>query len=212
MKIFIILIFSILISSKAEAQIDINELYDKNWRTKTYEIVKPNSIVSVYSRYANQGSVDYGSVVVVYKKDGRMIGFDVAGFPYVGSFELLPDNHILSKGDEKPALITKLTDTVLNIEMTQPYTTILTNETYNITIKISYESFDPCAVYESLRSGDWNDPAIWTCQKIPTINDKVRINKNHKLIIPNNFTAYAKRLDQTGKLELKQSAKIIFGD
>lgn len=204
-----ILVFLNLEPFKVLAQIDTNNIYDKFWRTKSFEIIKPNSTLPVYFRYENKGIADYGSVISVFKRDGTTTGFNAGGWPSPGSYKLLPGNQIFIDGDEQPSQIRKLTSTEFSLEMTQPYTNIITNETFNITTKITYESFDPCAVYESLRSGDWDDPTIWTCQKIPTVNDRVQISQNHKVTVPNTYMAYAKTVKQIGKLDLKQGAKLI---
>ncbi|PKK36770.1 hypothetical protein BWI96_10390 [Siphonobacter sp. SORGH_AS_0500] len=203
------LIAIIIVPLKVQAQIDINKLYGKHWRTKTYDIVKSHSTIPIYYRYEDKGALDYGSTTTFFHNDGKITGFNAGGWPAPGSYKLLPNNQIFIEGDEKASQITKLTDTEFSIEITQPYTTTLTNETYNITTKITYESFDPCTLYESLRSGNWDDPTLWTCQQVPSVNTNVQINKNHKIKVPSGYTAYAKNIILKGELDLQQNANLI---
>lgn len=42
----------------------------------------------------------------------------------------------------------------------------------------------------TLKSGNWNDPSVWTCNRVPTLNDEVYLAEGH--IINVNVTGYAK--------------------
>ncbi|GAB3040073.1 hypothetical protein [Spirosoma pulveris] len=216
MKYFklILISFALAVSfsiTKAQAQIDLEKLYEKHWRTKTYEFIKPNDTVLMYSRYENKGAVEYGSVVTLFKKNGLLEGFNAAGIPTPGRYKLTNNNEIFFDDEQVPAKIISLTDTELVTEATQLYTPILTSEPYNVTTKIVYEAFDPNAICESLKSGEWDNLALWTCQRVPTINDKVQINQNHRVAIPDNYKAYAQSLNQIGKLKIGENAKLELG-
>ncbi|QDK78002.1 hypothetical protein EXU85_05115 [Spirosoma sp. KCTC 42546] len=41
----------------------------------------------------------------------------------------------------------------------------------------------------TIRDGSWDDPTIWSCNRVPTSTDKVKLN--HKLVIPNAYVAKA---------------------
>lgn len=55
-------------------------------------------------------------------------------------------------------------------------------------------------ILTSEKSGNWNDPTVWCCGRIPTLNDLVFIYPRHQVIISDN-TAKAKSL----KLEIPMS-------
>ena len=46
-----------------------------------------------------------------------------------------------------------------------------------------------CGLIESTKSGNWNDPSIWSCNRVPIFDDNVVISPNHFVTIPANFNA-----------------------
>lgn len=52
---------------------------------------------------------------------------------------------------------------------------------------------------ESVRSGDWADPATWSCNRLPTTDDPVTINSGHTVTISTS-NAQAKHVSYKGGL------------
>ncbi|QHV95640.1 hypothetical protein [Spirosoma endbachense] len=51
-------------------------------------------------------------------------------------------------------------------------------------------------VLTTLKSGNWNDPSVWSCGRIPTLTDAVYLADGHLINV--NVTGYAKLLIQGG--------------
>jgi|GEM_PF-6840886 len=49
----------------------------------------------------------------------------------------------------------------------------------------------PCDMI-TLKAGNWSDPTVWSCGRIPSIVDAVTIN--HPVTVPANYTAFAQRV------------------
>ena len=59
---------------------------------------------------------------------------------------------------------------------------------------------------QSVASGDWNNPATWSCTCIPTVIDDVRVNLNHEINV--TTTSFAKNLEEKGKIIYLNNSKI----
>ena len=69
----------------------------------------------------------------------------------------------------------------------------------------------PCvSAIESVTSGDWNNPAIWSCGIVPEITHEVIINEGHTVSI-NNYTASAKSLTNNGTLIFSNGGILALG-
>ncbi len=56
-----------------------------------------------------------------------------------------------------------------------------------------------CLKMETTKSGDWNDPSVWSCNRIPEISDNVYINSNHLIQVPaTNTTIFANKIFYRG--------------
>lgn len=68
----------------------------------------------------------------------------------------------------------------------------------------------PCnGEFYTIQSGNWNDPAIWSCGQIPTATDIVHVK--HAVILPQNYTANARQLiyDSAAQIECEQGAQLL---
>jgi hypothetical protein len=63
----------------------------------------------------------------------------------------------------------------------------------------------------TIKLGEWNDPDIWSVNRIPTSADIVRVR--HEVIIPASYNAQAKRLryDAGGKLLPATNSRLQLG-
>lgn len=70
-------------------------------------------------------------------------------------------------------------------------------ETSNSGIELYKYTPTDCDNYtnKTIKSGNWDDPANWSCRQIPTEVEDVSINEGHTIILPENFTGKAKRLN-----------------
>ncbi|GAB3943827.1 hypothetical protein GCM10028805_10610 [Spirosoma harenae] len=60
--------------------------------------------------------------------------------------------------------------------------------TYQITASFKTDNDCPSGMY-TLRNGSWDDPTVWSCNRVPTAGDQVQLN--HVLSVPNGFAAKA---------------------
>jgi hypothetical protein len=58
-----------------------------------------------------------------------------------------------------------------------------------------------CITNESLISGNWNQPSIWSCNRIPNATDNTVINTGHTISTQNNINS-VKSLMNKGVLKL----------
>jgi ELWxxDGT repeat protein len=42
----------------------------------------------------------------------------------------------------------------------------------------------PCTQMISVKTGSWNDPTVWSCNRIPTATDNITINTGHNVTVP----------------------------
>ena len=45
-----------------------------------------------------------------------------------------------------------------------------------------------CLKMETTKSGNWNDPTVWSCNRIPEITDDIYINSTHIIQVPSTYT------------------------
>ncbi|GAB3987795.1 hypothetical protein GCM10028807_09080 [Spirosoma daeguense] len=63
----------------------------------------------------------------------------------------------------------------------------------------------------SIKDGDWSDPAIWSCKRLPTGNDRVLLK--HSIALPETYKGYAHFLDffdSKAKLRYNSQSKLLF--
>lgn len=96
---------------------------------------------------------------------------------------------------------------VLNIRIVVQYNATPTNpcgvysfgegEDYAITIASS------CSAMFTTRAGNWNDPTVWSCNRVPTATDPVEVR--HAVTVPASTTVSALRVTYTG------AGKVVYG-
>ncbi|WP_420150423.1 hypothetical protein [Spirosoma sp.] len=64
---------------------------------------------------------------------------------------------------------------------------------------------------QSIQSGDWNNPAIWSCNHVPTPNDQVVLNIGHRITISSPDAQAQKLIYQGGTLQLSESGRVFIG-
>ena len=65
-------------------------------------------------------------------------------------------------------------------------------------------------VRETVKSGSWSDPTIWSCGVVPIATDHVKINISHVVSLPSGSTARAKSLELLGNLQFGNNAILTF--
>jgi hypothetical protein len=63
-------------------------------------------------------------------------------------------------------------------------------------------------VIESQASGDWHDQTTWTCGRIPTLSDAVRIQRDHTISLSRK--GEVKEIAIEGKLDLTESGELTY--
>jgi Concanavalin A-like lectin/glucanases superfamily len=80
--------------------------------------------------------------------------------------------------------------------------------TYNGTAVVTV---NPCTNMYSLKTGNWNDPTVWSCGRNPLITDNVTINQGHNITIPTFTNASAKDLVLLGSIFYNQGSILQLG-
>ncbi len=63
------------------------------------------------------------------------------------------------------------------------------------------KSTSTCGIMSSVKSGNWNDPTVWSCDRIPMFDDNVVISPTHTVTIPATFNADGFNLTIKGTLQ-----------
>ena len=63
----------------------------------------------------------------------------------------------------------------------------------------------------SIKNGNWNDPTVWSCNRVPTATDPVTIS--HAVLVPVSYIAIALRLTygSSGKLVYSTGGRLRLG-
>lgn len=59
----------------------------------------------------------------------------------------------------------------------------------------------PPGVRETVKSGSWDDPTVWSCNLIPTSTDQVRISVGHIVTLPEGYQASARAIELQGSIQ-----------
>lgn len=74
------------------------------------------------------------------------------------------------------------------------------------------KSTSVCGVMTSIKSGNWNDPTVWSCDRIPTFDDNVIISPTHIVTIPATFKADGFSLIIRGTLRKLATSGLNFNE
>ncbi len=66
----------------------------------------------------------------------------------------------------------------------------------------------PPGIRETVQSGDWNDPAVWSCGTLPTSSDLVKINQSHVVSLPSGYMADAASIELLGTIQYGANAAV----
>ncbi|QHV96856.1 LamG-like jellyroll fold domain-containing protein [Spirosoma endbachense] len=58
-------------------------------------------------------------------------------------------------------------------------------------------------VNETLKSGNWNDPTVWSCSVVPGVGSLVKINRGHIIEVPNGVIAQPSFIELSGKIMIR---------
>ena len=67
-----------------------------------------------------------------------------------------------------------------------------------------------CGTMTSIKSGNWNDPSVWSCDRIPMFDDNVVISPTHTVTIPATFKADGFNLTIKGILQKLSTSGLNF--
>ena len=59
----------------------------------------------------------------------------------------------------------------------------------------------PPGLRETVQSGDWDDPLVWSCGTVPTASDFVKINPSHFISLPAAHTGQASGIELIGTIQ-----------
>ncbi|MPR37080.1 M12 family metallo-peptidase [Salmonirosea aquatica] len=61
---------------------------------------------------------------------------------------------------------------------------------------------------ETVQSGDWNDPLVWSCGTLPDVSDFVKINPGHFISLPTAYTGQASDIELIGTIQYGTDATL----
>lgn len=61
----------------------------------------------------------------------------------------------------------------------------------------------------SLQSGEWTNAAIWSCGRVPSALTPLTVQAGHRITVPANYAAYARRLRLLGQLGYGASGRLV---
>jgi hypothetical protein len=73
------------------------------------------------------------------------------------------------------------------------------------------QSVEIVTLCESITSGLWSTSSVWSCGRIPTAVDAVRINIGHTVTLPASYVGHAASLDLQGTLTQQLNASLSMG-
>lgn len=74
---------------------------------------------------------------------------------------------------------------------------------------VSSTTTGSCTAMISVRTGNWNDATVWSCNRVPLSTDVVQVATGHIVTIPANVTANAQRLQDYGRVVFGAGAKLM---
>lgn len=75
-KIIYIIFFSLFVTGKLAAQINVSELYNKKWKTKYYGVKFLTKTFNIYHQDSTNNPLDYVNKTFIFSDSGKYIGKD----------------------------------------------------------------------------------------------------------------------------------------
>lgn len=75
-KIIYIIFFSLFVTGKLAAQINVSELYNKKWKTKSYGVKFLTKTFNIYHQDSTNNPLDYVNKTFIFSDSGKYIGKD----------------------------------------------------------------------------------------------------------------------------------------
>lgn len=75
---------------------------------------------------------------------------------------------------------------------------------------IAVVTVNSCTTMYTVKIGSWDDPTVWSCNRLPTQTDLVTVG--HQVTIPNGFIAKALQVNYTvgGQLAINPTGQLLF--
>ena len=79
------------------------------------------------------------------------------------------------------------------------------------TNSVLFRTVNPCSSMYTLKAGLWNDPTVWSCNRLPLASDPVQIK--HAVTIPASYQAHVMRVtyDMGQQVVFSQGSTLQFG-
>lgn len=66
----------------------------------------------------------------------------------------------------------------------------------------------PPGVRETVKSGSWDDPTVWSCSLVPTSTDQVKVSTGHVVTLPEGYQASARYIEVQGGIQAGLNAHL----
>lgn len=73
---------------------------------------------------------------------------------------------------------------------------------------ISGTSSCPPGVRETVKSGNWDDPTVWSCNLIPVSTDQVKVSLGHVITLPEGYQASARDIELHGSIQASLNTSV----
>ena len=60
-------------------------------------------------------------------------------------------------------------------------------------------------------NGNWTDPNVWTCNRVPLATDVLTVRRAHTVTMPASYTGSAKSMSVFGRINYLTNAKLLLG-
>ncbi|RYC69831.1 hypothetical protein [Spirosoma sordidisoli] len=207
MNWFFTLLISLALGIGANAQSE--RLLNKTWSYRQIALVSQQDTLLLFHSDSAKNIWYVGRVSLTFQNNHVYTGSDITGSARSGTWDT-PNPETLVVGQDTNQ-IASLSDELLRLRVAIRYQDG-TNVIDGTLITVFYPTPPVVNACESVKSGNWNDLAIWSCGHEPTITDVVIINMDHVVSVAQS-TAQAQRIIYQGGI-LKftiPEAKVFLG-
>jgi hypothetical protein len=201
MRSLLVLIIHLLLIKPVYGQLE-----GKKWKIESFQLIASDTITLYHIDSTTTRWPWLKSFSVEYFGDHTYQSTNTSNTIDVGNWAFVDNTGLTIDGDTiKFRLVSP--SRIQYIGSVQTYNQL--QELVTATTLTTLFGEETCSDPVSIRSGLWDDPTIWSCGRIPTVNDRVTIK--HQVLVSSNYEAKAFNVLYTssGQLELKPGAQLV---
>jgi hypothetical protein len=148
------------------------------WKYRALTVVRQTDTVPLFHADSSRNLYGLERIRISFKDSGRYEALRFNGSKKTGSWKM-EGGHIIVDTDTNT--VAQQSDTLLRthadvrlVDLGYDFSGVLVTELVKL---------PGCATLFSLRSGDWYDPAVWSCNRVPDREDDVTIKAGHTITL-----------------------------